>query len=61
MPAVSEAQRKLFAIAEHEPGKLHSENKGLAKLGHKTLHDFAATPEKNLPERKNILSKLGRK
>lgn len=52
MPAVSEKQRKLFAIAEHEPDKLYPENKGLAKLGHKTLHDFAAT--KGLAKRKRF-------
>lgn len=43
MPAVSEPQRKLFAIAEHSPGKLYKANKSLAKLPKKTLHDFAAT------------------
>ena len=43
MPAVSTKQRQLFAIAEHAPGKLHKENKGLAKLPKQTLHDFAAT------------------
>jgi len=43
MPAVSEKQRELFAIAEHRPEKLHAENKGLAKLGKKTLHEFAKT------------------
>ena len=43
MPAVSRPQQQLFAIAEHEPGKLRKENKGLAKLPKKTLHEFAAT------------------
>jgi hypothetical protein len=43
MPAVSEAQRSLFAIAEHHPGKLHKQNRGLLKLSHQQLHDFAAT------------------
>lgn len=43
MPAKSESQRKLFAIADHEPDKLYSENKSLTKLPRKTLHDFAAT------------------
>ncbi len=49
MPAVSEKQRELFAIAEHHPEELHAKNKGLAKLSHKTLHDFAATKGKKLP------------
>lgn len=43
MPAVSEAQRRLFAIAEHSPSKLHKENRGLLKLSRRQLHDFAAT------------------
>ena len=43
MPAKSEAQRRLFAIAEHDPGALYSQNKGLAKLSKSTLHDFAST------------------
>jgi len=43
MPAVSEPQRRLFALAEHHPSELYKANKGLAKLPHKTLHDFAAT------------------
>jgi hypothetical protein len=52
MPAKSVAQRRLFAIAEHHPGELREENRGLAKLSHKTLHEFAATSEKRLPKRK---------
>ncbi len=43
MPAVDDKQRKLFAIAEHKPSILYGKNKRLAKLPHKTLHDFAAT------------------
>jgi hypothetical protein len=49
MPAVSQKQQRLFAIAEHNPSALHAENEGLASLSHKTLHDFAATPRKGLP------------
>jgi hypothetical protein len=51
MPATSRAQQQLFAIAEHEPGKLHAANKALAKLPKSTLHDFAATKVKKLPKR----------
>lgn len=43
MPAVSEKQRRLFAIAEHHPEKLYARNRGLARLGQKTLHDFASS------------------
>jgi len=50
MPATSKSQQKLFAIAEHDPGKLRKKNKSLAKLSKKTLHEFAATPSKSLPE-----------
>lgn len=32
-----------MAIAEHNPGKLYGRNKGLLKMSHKQLHDFAAT------------------
>lgn len=49
MPAVSRSQQALFAIAEHSPEKLHKENKGLAKLPKKTLHDFASGSEKGKP------------
>jgi hypothetical protein len=49
MPAVSKAQQKLFAIAEHEPSKLYKKNKKLASLGKTTLHEFAATKDKSLP------------
>lgn len=52
MPAVSKAQQALFAIAEHEPGKLRKKNRGLAKLGKAKLHEWAATPTHNLPKRK---------
>lgn len=53
MPATSEAQRRLFAIAEHHPGMLHKANRGLARLSHKVLHEFAAT--KGLKRKKSKL------
>ena len=53
MPARSKAQRQAMAIAEHHPSELYSRNKGLAKMSHSQLHDFAATKEKHLPEYKN--------
>lgn len=52
MPAKSKKQRRLMAIAEHHPEKLYKRNRGVAKMGKARLHDFAATPEKNLPEKK---------
>lgn len=53
MPALSKSQQSLFAIAEHHPEKLHSANRGLLRLSHQQLHDFASTPRKGLPERKS--------
>lgn len=41
MPSVSEKQRKMMAIAEHEPGKLYAKNKGVLKMSHSQLHDYA--------------------
>jgi len=41
-----------MAIAEHHPEKLKKKNRGLLKMSHEQLHDFAATPEKGLPEKK---------
>lgn len=50
MPATSRAQQQAMAIAEHEPDKLYAKNKGLLKMSHSQLHDFAATPRKGLPQ-----------
>ena len=62
MPAKSIAQRRLMAIAEHDPGKLYKRNRGMLGMSHEQLHDFAATPETNLPEKKEgALRRLKRK
>ena len=60
MPALSASQQRLFAIAEHEPGKLLKRNRGLLRMSHEQLHDFADTPRTGLPERKGKLA-AGRK
>lgn len=52
MPAVSVAQRTAMAIAEHHPEKLYARNKGLKKMTHKQLHEFASTSESGLPSYK---------
>lgn len=52
MPAVSKKQRIVMAIAEHHPDELYARNRGLLKMSHQQLHDFASTPEKGLPTRK---------
>lgn len=51
MPAVSKKQRVAMAIAEHHPEKLYKRNKGMKKMSQEQLHDYASTPEKNLPKR----------
>ena len=51
MPAESVAQQQAMAIAEHHPEKLYKKNRGLLKMSHKQLHDFAATKHKGLPSR----------
>lgn len=61
MPAVSIKQRRAMAIAEHHPEKLHAANKGLLGMSHEQLHDFAATPERRLPERATSLRKAAKK
>lgn len=43
MPAKSEAQRKLMAIAEHNPSAVSAKNRGVLGMSHDQLHDFAAT------------------
>ena len=43
VPAVSEKQREAMAIAEHHPDELYERNKGMKKMSHGQLHDFAAT------------------
>lgn len=52
MPATSQDQQVAMAIAEHDPSKLYARNKGLLKMSHSQLHDFAATPRKGLPKKK---------
>jgi hypothetical protein len=56
MPATSKAQRRAMAIAEHHPGELYKRNRGVLKMSHSQLHDFAATKDKGLPERKKKFS-----
>lgn len=51
MPAKSAAQQIAMAIAEHSPAKLYKRNKGLLKMTHGQLHDFAATPRTGLPKK----------
>ena len=43
MPAKSEAQRRLMAMALHAPGKLWKKNRGVLKMKASQLRDFAET------------------
>lgn len=49
MPAESQKQQMVMAIAEHHPEELHAENKGMLDMTHKQLHDFASTSHKHIP------------
>jgi hypothetical protein len=40
-----------MAIAEHDPSKLNADNKGMLKMSHSQLHDFAATKRSGLPKK----------
>lgn len=55
MPAVSKAQQKFMAMAEHVPG--FAKEHGI-KMSHQQLHDFASGPEKGKPEHVHDNSKL---
>lgn len=57
MPAVSRAQRKLFAVAEHHPEQVSSKNKGVLGMSKEKLSHFSSTSEKGLPYKKNLLKK----
>lgn len=41
-----------MAIAEHHPGEVSDKNRGVLKMSHSQLHDFADTKEKGLPAHK---------
>jgi hypothetical protein len=58
MPATSTAQRQMMAIAEHHPEKLYAKNRGVLKMSHRQLHDFAATKGLGGKKRRSGYSKL---
>lgn len=51
MPAKSKAQRRLMAIAEHNPSSVFEKNKGVLSMSKEKLHDYALTKEKNLSKK----------
>jgi len=58
MPALSKKQRRMMAIAEHFPTKLYARNRGVLSMSKQQLSEFASTPEKGLPARKGLASRL---
>lgn len=46
MPAKSEKQRKMMAIAEHQPKKLYKRNKNVLNMSKEELHDFSVKVKK---------------
>lgn len=58
MPSESKKQRRLMGLAEHHPEQVYAKNKGVLKMSHQQLHDFASTKEKNLPLVKKASTKV---
>ncbi len=59
MPAVSAAQQKLMAMAEHNPGAVSKKNRGVLKMTGQQLHDYASTSRKGLPAKKKAKTSIG--
>lgn len=56
MPAKTEKQREMMAIAEHHPEKLYKRNRGVLSMSHQELHDYASTKGMK-KKKKSILGK----
>ena len=59
MPAKTPAQQKLMAIAEHNPSAVSKKNRGVLKMSHEQLHDFAATKRSQMGHNKKFMNKRG--
>ena len=46
MPAETEKEREMMAIALHHPEKLYKRNRGVLKMGKEKLHEFAMAVRK---------------
>ena len=44
MPAETEKQRRLMAIAAHEPSKLYKRNRSVLGMGKEKLREFSHKP-----------------
>jgi hypothetical protein len=51
MPAKSQAQQRLMAMALHNPSSIYSKNKGVTKMSDSQLEEFAKTKRSKLPKR----------
>lgn len=40
-----------MALAEHNPSKVSAKNRGVLKMSHQQLHDFASTKRSDLPKK----------
>jgi hypothetical protein len=60
MPAKSIAQRRLMGMALHHPEKVSEKNKGILKMSHADMEDFASTNEKGLKQHVMSLKRQGR-
>lgn len=49
MPSQTEKQRRMMAIAEHEPQKLYKRNRGVLSMTKKQLHEFASSTKSSPP------------
>lgn len=61
MPAKSKAQRRLMAIAEHNPSAVSAENRGVLSMKKEKLREFSTTKEKGLPSKVKDRKKPQRK
>lgn len=52
MPAKSQAQQRLMAMALHNPDAIHAENRGVMKLSKEEMKKYASTKSKSLPKKK---------
>jgi hypothetical protein len=57
----SRAQIIAARIAEHDPGKLNPENRGLLKMGATELHKFASASTKGKPQYAGLAGKRKKK
>jgi len=55
MPAKSDAQQRLMAMALYEPKKLYKRNRGVLKMSKEQLRDFAKTRRRTTREVRELI------